>query len=252
MLAAKLGVRRIPGKGASVNVPVDAEDDGEFVSTAEAAATDRDAPALGVKAMTLVKYTKRVELSVELLEDEDSRIMAFLDDFVGRGMAKTHNNLLLTEVGTNGAALLTFAGGAVIADGEPEAMVGNDNLSGYLDDSASVAWVTRSSTHWKIMALKGDARKYAGMPQALPAGQLSLLGYPMHYSNSVATPALGAKSLFFGNWNYVGMREAPGFTVLRDPYSLANKGQIVLHYYFRAVYGVLQAEAIGYGQHAAA
>ena len=94
-LSASLGVRNIPGVGTTVNVPVDNEADGEFVSTAEAAASDRDAPALGTVAMTLVKYTKRVELSNELLQDEDSRLMEFLNDFVGRGMAKTHNDLLL-------------------------------------------------------------------------------------------------------------------------------------------------------------
>jgi phage head maturation protease len=59
-LYGKLGVMQIPGSGTTVNVPLDAEADGEFVSTAEAAAFDRDAPALGTAAMTLVKYTKKV------------------------------------------------------------------------------------------------------------------------------------------------------------------------------------------------
>ena len=61
MLAKKLGVRNIPGKGTTVNVPLDGEDDGEFVSTAESDPYDRDAPALGQAAMTLVKYTKKVD-----------------------------------------------------------------------------------------------------------------------------------------------------------------------------------------------
>lgn len=251
MLAARLGVRRIPGKGTTVDVPLDGEADGEFVATNEAADSDRDAPALGVKSLTLVKYTKRVELSNELLEDDDSNILAFLNDFVGRGMAKTHNSLLLTEVGSNGTKLGDLTA-AAIAAGELETIVGNDDLSGYLDDSTSVGWVMRSSTHWDIMALTGNDRLYAGMATGQPGKGMQLLGYPVAYSNKAAAQAANAKSVYFGNWNYVGYREAPGFTVLRDPYSLATKGQLVLHYYFRAVYGVLQAEAIGYGQHAAA
>lgn len=249
MLASKLGVRAIPGQGTTVNVPLDAEDDGEFVATNEAQDSDRDAPALSVKAMTLVRYTKRVELSYELLEDEDSRLLAFLADFVGRGMAKTHNGLLLTEVAANGKLLKSFGSATAIAVSELEPMVFDDDLSNYLDDSASVAWVMRPSVYGKILVIDdAKTRRYAPNAQG-DAAKPSVLGYPVQYSAKAGSTAASAKSAFFGNWNYVGFREAPGFTVLRDPYSLAKKGQVVFHYYFRTVYGVLQAEAIGFGQH---
>ncbi|NIP96552.1 MAG: hypothetical protein GWO24_25210, partial [Akkermansiaceae bacterium] len=63
-LVQALGVREIPGKGTTVNIPVDNEDDGEFVSTAESNAYDRDAPAINQVQSTLVKYTKKVDLTV--------------------------------------------------------------------------------------------------------------------------------------------------------------------------------------------
>jgi HK97 family phage major capsid protein len=252
MLATRLGVRRIPGKGTTVNVPLDGEDDGEFVATSEANDSDRDAPALGVKQMTLAKYTKRVELSYELLEDEDSKLLAFLGDFVGRGMAKTHNALLLTEVAANGALLKSFGSATVIAVSELEPLVYNDALNAYLDDTASVAWVMRPSVYGEILVLdNANARRYAANAQG-DASNPMLLGYPVQYSAKAGGTAASAKSVYFGNWSFVGYREAPGFTVLRDPYSLAKKGQIVLHYYFRTVYGVLQSEAIGYGAHPSA
>lgn len=249
MIASRLGVRDIPGVGTTVNVPLDAEDDGEFVSTSEAASTDRDAPALGQKAMTLVKYTKRVELSWELLEDEDSNLLTFLNDFVGRGMAKTHNNLLLTEVAANGTNLTSFASATAIAAGEPEDVVENDNLSHYLDDAGSVGWVMRSTTHWAIKSITGNDRLYA--EQTAGSRGMTLLGYPVIYSNKAAAIASTAVTTYFGNWNFVGKREAPQFEVIRDPYSNAATGQLTLHYYFRTVYGVLQAEAIGYADQAA-
>lgn len=249
MLARVLGVRNIPGKGLTVNVPLDAEDDGEFVSTNEAATFDKDTPALGQAPMTLVKYTKQVPLSVELLEDEDSRLLAFLEDFVGRGMAKTHNGLLVTEVTTNGSSLKTFGAAAAYTLGDLEGVAYGSNIAAYLDDSGSVAWVTSAPNYSKIAAvqLTGGARAYTSNFQDQPG--VSILGYPVKFSNKVAAAAASAKSLLFGNWNFVGMREAPGFEILRDPYSLASKGQVVLHYYFRVVYKVLQAEAIGYGIH---
>ena len=245
MLAQSLGVRAIPGIGTTVNVPIDDEDDGEFVSTAESAAYDRDAPALSQKAMTLVKYTKKVDLTVELLEDEDSRLMAFLDDFVGRGMAKTHNGLLLTEVAANGSILKTFASTTAIAVDELEPIVYNEALSNYLDDSNSAAWVMQRAVHGEIILIDdANIRRYAQNSQPDGTGP-NLLGFPVAYSAKSGATAASAKSVYFGNWNYVGYREAPGFSVIRDPYSRASYGEILLHYMFRAVYGVLQEEAIG-------
>ena len=254
MLKERLGVRNIPGKGTTVNVPVDNEDDGEFVSTAESSAYDRDAPALSTVAMTLVKYTKKVDLTVELLEDEDSRILSFLNDFIGRGMAKTHNNLLLTEVASNGTALKTFASATVIAVDELEPIIFNEALGNYLDDAGSVAWVMQRAVHGEIVLLDdASTRRYA--QNAIPDGgglMPSLLGFPVAYSAKSGATAASAKSVYFGNWNYVGYREAPGFTVIRDPYSRAGYGEIILHYMFRADYGVLQAEAVGYAAHPSA
>lgn len=254
MLAQRLGVRNIPGTGTTVNVPVDNEDDGEFVSTAESNAYDRDAPAIGQVAMTLEKYTKKVDLTVELLEDEDSRILAFLNDFVGRGMAKTHNSLLLTEVAANGTSLKTFASATVIAVDELEPIVFNEALSHYMDDGGSVAWVMQRAVHGEIVLLDdANTRRYA--QNAVPEGGAlgpTLLGFPVAYSAKSGATAASAKSVYFGNWNFVGYREAPGFSVIRDPYSRAGYGEVIFHYMFRACYDVLIAEAIGYGVHPSA
>ncbi len=250
MLAQKLGVRQIPGVGTTVDVPIDNEADGEFVSTAESAAFDRDAPALGTVAMTLVKYTKKVDLTVELLEDEDSRLMTFLDDFVGRGMAKTHNDLLITEVETNGTSLKVFASATAIAAGEPEDIVFQNDLSNYLDDAGSVSWVTRAPTFGDIASITGNARLYAETPGGSFGREL--LGYPVSYSAKVEAVAADQKSVLFGNWNMVGIREAPSFSLIRDPFSRAGNGELILHYMFRADYAVLIAEAIGYAEHPSA
>jgi HK97 family phage major capsid protein len=243
-----LGVLDIPGVGTTVNVPIDNEDNGEFVLTAEVADYDLDSPALGQAPMTLAKYTKDVTLSEELLEDEDSRLLPFLANFVGRGMAKTENNLLITEAATNGTSLVTFASNAAIAVGELEQIVYDDNISFYLDDTVNSSWIMRPSTFGSVVSITGEPRTYA----ETPAGSFrrSLLNYPVSFSNKAAAIATTATSVYFGNWNYMGRRQAPGFTVLRDPYSLAKSGQVVFHYYFRTVYKVLQAEAIGYGEHA--
>ncbi len=245
MLAARLPILKVPGVGTTVDVPIDGEADGEFVATTEANDFDKDAPALAKKSLTLVLYSKYTDVSYQLLEDTPTNLLGFLADFVGRGMAKTHNSLLLTEVAANGTALKTFASATAIAFGEPEDIVGNNDLGAYLDDDSAIAWVTRSSTHWDIKSLVGTDRQYSLNGDT---GK-TLLGYPVLYSQKAAAPAASAKSVYFGNWNMVAMREAPGITFLRDPYTMAIKGQVRLLWHFRTVYGVLQAEAIGYGVH---
>ena len=244
-LVGKLGLMRIPGKGTTVNVPVDNEDDGEFVSTAEAGTFDLDAPALDQVQSTLVKYTKRVLLSDELLEDEDSALIAFLNNFIGRGAAKTYNSLIVAEAVANGTNLLTFASATAIAAGEPEQIVDNDNLGAYMDDAGSVSWLMRWSTHWMIKRITGDDRMY---DSSKDDGK-TLLDMPVNYSNKVATVATGNASVLFGNWSYMGYRDQP-MTVLRNPFKHADTGQLALYYYLRTDLNVLQAEAIGYADQA--
>lgn len=253
MLAGALGCRLIPGVGTTVNVPVDAEDDGEFVETAEAANSDLDAPALGQKAFTLKVYSKYLDLSYELLRDEASNVLAFISNFVGRGQAKTHNNLMLTEVAANGTNLKTFASTSAIAAGEIEDIEADDDLGAYLDD-ASVAWVMRNSTLSAIRSITGNDRLYSDPATGAPnvKDRRQLLGYDVFRSNKAAPIGASAKSVYFGNWFYLGYRAPDGLQFLRDPYSVAVKRQVRLHYYFSAVYGVLQAEAIGYADHPSA
>lgn len=246
MLAARLPIFRVPGVGTTVDVPFDNEADGEFVATAEAATFDKDAPAVGKKSLTLALYSKYTDVSYQLLDDTPANLMSFLADFVGRGMAKTHNNLLLTEVASNGTNFKTFASATAIAFGEPEDIVGNDDLSAYLEDDAAAGWVMRSATHWDIKSIVGSDRQYAVNGD----NNRTLLGYPVFYSQKAAAVASAAKSIYFGNWRYVAMREAPGITFIRDPYTASLTGQVRLLWHFRTVYGVLQAEAIGYGTQA--
>lgn len=246
-LPRMVGCRLIPGVGTTVDVPYDNETDGEFVSTAEAGSFDLDAPALGQAQLTLVKYSKYIKLSVELLNDEDAALMAFLSDWVARGQAKTYNSLLLTEIASNGTSLKTTASATAVAAGEPEGVVGNDNLAYFLEDDAggTINWIMRPSTFWAFGAITGSPRLYAEDPSgSRPRRQL--VGYPVYFSGKAGALTASQKSAYFGNWYYVGYREGPGFTLLRDPYSAASTGQVVLWMYFRTVFKVLQPTAVGY------
>lgn len=248
-LAERLGVRMVPGVGTTVNYPFENADPQVFATTAEQAdahttSYERDALQFDVRAFTLVKKTKKLELTEEILDDEDANLNAFIADSIGRSIGITHNTMLLTEVATHGTALKTFASASAIADGEAEDIVYHDTLSYYLDDGQSNAWVMRPATYGKLRKLSADPRSYVGAPQGF---QRNLLEYPVAYSNAAAAVAASAKSMYFGNWYYMGLREAPALRMIRDPYTV--DGIVVLKYTFRAVYGQLIAGAIGYGVH---
>ncbi|MBK9272915.1 MAG: phage major capsid protein [Flavobacteriales bacterium] len=189
-----------------------------------------------------------MELTTQLMRDEDVNLMGYIADKISREYAQTHNSLLITEAAASGTALKTYASATAIAAGEPEDIVFNDTLSYYLDESNSNAWVTRPSTFGNIASITGNARLYAETPGGSFGREL--LGYPVLYSNQVTATAASAKDLYFGNWYYMGYREDPTINLLVNPYR--SPGLTILEYSFGAVYKLRQAGALGYGVHPSA
>jgi len=245
-LTADLGILNVPGVGTTVNVPRDDEADGEFVVTAETGDAhtpvfDRDAFAVGKVAMTLVKYTKKIELTDELLLDNDSNLMAWLETRVGRGLAKTDNSLIVTEALASGTAALTLDAAAAIGAAEIPELV-YLQADGYEEGSS---WIMRRATMGYLKGLTGSAFQFADTPGSRSGAEL--WGFPVYNTGKAAAMAGGGKSLIFGNFSYMGMRKMPGLTMLVDPYTV--DGMVVLKYYYRAVFKVLQPAAIIYATH---
>lgn len=253
-LTDRLGCQMIPGKGTTVNHVYENADAVIFATTSEQADDlstndyERDAPVLAAKAFTLVKKTKKLNITEEVADDNDVNLMEAVANWIGRGIALTHNSALITEAAASGSTLKTYAAAAAIAAGEPEDIVFGDTVGFYLDDDKAVNWVTRPTTFGNIASITGNSRLYA----ETPGGRFSreLLGYPVFYSNYVTATAASAKDLYFGNWWYMGFREDPKLRVINDPYS--EDGVVVIKYSFRIVYGVLIAGALGFGVHPSA
>lgn len=250
-ISERLGVQRVPGIGTTVNHPYENADPNEFATTSEQVDNltntyERDAPVLAKKALTLVKKTKKLVITEELSDDEDANLLAYIGDHIGRAVAITQNAMLLAEVAANGSTLKTFAAAAAIAAGEPEDIVYGDTLGYYLDELSSVAWVMRPSTFGAIKSITGDDRQYGDFR----GGPKELLEYPVVFANAAAAIGASAKSIYFGNWSFVGMREDPSLRLIRDPFSV--DGAILLKYSFRCCFGILQAGACGFAVHPSA
>ena len=244
-----LGLMMIPGQGTTVNVTTDAHGDAKFVTTAEqdsahAQNFDRDAPTVARVPMTLVKKTKKIELTDELMEDEDSRLMEWIETLVGQGLARTWNEEIVTKALAGGTAAVTFASATAIAASEvPELMYSLP--AGY---EGGAQWVMSKNTGYAIYSMQGDVFLHRTTP-AGTADRPSLWGHDVNYTLEMPDIASTATSLIHGNFNYMGYREAPGLTLLRDPYS--TDGVLTLKYYVRMVAEVLQPLAIRIGTQAA-
>lgn len=248
MLADKLGVRRLPGKGTTVNVPVEAGATNPFILTAEKATKDIDSPQLGQLAFTLKKYTKVVPLTTELLEDEDSNLLGFIEDYVGKAMAMTHNTLLMTAALAVGGAMPGFTilplTGIAAGVGQIPAMV--YGLREPYADSAK--FVMRRTTEGAYFSIQGAEFVFGNNSEG--SGH-SIWGIPIYNSGDIGAIGASSKVAVLADWSYMGMRQADSIGFLRDPYSRVMENVVQLIYEFRVVYGVLQPEAGVVGQLAA-
>lgn len=251
-LSVRLGCQRVTGQGTTVNYPYENADPSVFAATLEqiddySKTFQRDRPTIATKAFTLAKKTKKIVLTDETLEDEDAALMNFIGDHIGRAIGLTKNALLLTEAAATGTPLKVFASATAIAAGEIEPLIYHDTLGYYLDDTGAIGWIMKPSTFGKIKAITGDSRLYA--PQVM-GSRGNLEEYPVYFSASAGAMTASGKSVYLGNWWYMGVREGNSIGFLRDPYT--TDGVVYLKYWFRIVFGQLIAGAIGYGKQATA
>ena len=245
-LGPRLGVRRIPGKGTTVKQPFDADANNRFTATNQGGTIAKDAPIIESKDLTLVKYTKFIEIAWELLRDEDASLMAFVSDWVARGWATTLNSLLVTEALAQGTAGQTLAGATAIAAGEVPLFAGRLKPE-YQNDAQ---WVLHQMTWAYLQSLTGQQFQFAPTPGAR-VDEERLLAFPLRLTSEMPQIAAGAKTMLFGNFWYMGYRSGAGLEMLRDPYSAAGTGEVRIYFYFDHVYGVLLPEAIQYATQAA-
>jgi len=251
-LLDRLGLTKIPGKGKDVTVPVELASStvNPFIVTNEKAAKDKDSPSLASITMTLVKYTKVVPLTTELMEDEDANLLGFIEDYVARAMADTINTAIVT------AALKTSApaGFAILPLTTPTAAPFVADLTAmyyglrepYADKGK---FVMRRATEGAYATIQGQPFVFAPTPAG---GAGTFMGAPVYNAIDVPALALNAKAAIFADWSYMGYRQGASIGFLRDPYSRVLENVVQLIYEFRFVAQVLQPEAGVIGQKPAA
>jgi HK97 family phage major capsid protein len=258
-IARAAGAIVIPVSAASVNVPYERTRQAVPVSTAEAAAYDiLENQIFDKKAVTIVKYTRNVPITEELMEDAVVDFVPFVTGQLARAFAQLENTVFLTA--STGAWYgstkgLDFDSATAIAVAEiPELY---HKLS--QEYRAGSVWLGTKATEGYIRGLNtAYAFPFAGnggwsgamgdVNKGLGAGPL--LNSPFYNWSGVEEIGAEHKSLMIGNFNagYV-ILERRGMTVVRDTTTGIKEGLIYLLASCRIGGGVTIAEAFQHGLH---
>lgn len=256
-IARRAGAQTFRGSMDTFKVPADAEADGEWVITAEESDSDKDTPAIGQPTITAYEFTKESPVSNKLLNDSVVNVEEILMRHAGRGLAKTENNYFLVGDGT-GEPLGAVPGGTLVTDH----FAANNTISAaeiraakfllpeyYEDGNPPGSWVMRRATEGVLRGLaSANQFLFDSNPQGDYKGR-TFQGNPIFNSDKMAAIGTDAYSVSYGNWEFYGIYEVVGMTVLRDPYSLARKRQTSFHFATRFGGTVLQAVAFRSFQH---
>jgi HK97 family phage major capsid protein len=257
-IISKLGVMRVKTDRDKFNFPAEGTSLSKFtIVDEEGAISDaEDEPTFGQEQVTIYKFTKLIKVSEELMWDENSNLEAFLNNALGRAWADTENYYALIGADTTqpegafvgGTAALTLDSASAIGAAEiPELMgkLGTPYHNG-------AAWVMDPATWFYLKGLTSASVFTFTTGLARMSGTVdgpTLEGYPVVLNSNAATIAASAKTLLFGNFDYLGWVENRGFRVRRLNELYAGTGQIGILAQMRFGCRVLQAEAFQYATH---
>ena len=259
-IISKLGLRRVVTNRDKYNFPTENGSLAKFTLVAEEGAISaaEEEPTFAQNGVVVYKFNKLIKVSEELLEDDNANLEAFLTDSLGRALADTENYYSLIGAGSTqpqgafvgGTAGLTLDSASAIGAAEiPELMgkLGTPYHNG-------AAWVMDPATWFYLKGLSGNQFVFtSGL--ARMSGTVdgpTLEGYPVILNSNAAGVTASAKSLLFGNFNYMGFVTNRGLRVRRLNELYAGNGQVGILATYRFGCEVLQAEAFQYATHPSA
>ena len=260
-ILTKLGVMRVTTNRDKFNFPTENSSLSKFSIVAEEGAVTgaEEEPTIGQVVVPIYKFQKLIKVSEELLEDENSNLEAFLTNAIGRALADTENYYSLIGAGTTepqgafigGTAGLTLDSATAIGASEIPELMGK--LGSPYHNGA--AWVMDPATWFYLKGLVGSSVFTFTSGLARMSGTVdgpTLDGYPVILNGNVANVGLSAKSLLFGNFNFMGVVLNRGVRIRRLTELYAGNGQVGILATYRFGCAVLQAEAFQYATHPAA
>lgn len=211
---------------------------GELVAE-NAEATDAHI-TFGTVALPVYKYSSKVvTVPVELLQDSNVDIEAFVRKRIVTRLGRIENNHFTTGTGTSQPrGVITAATvGKTGATGQTTTVIYDDlvDLEFSIDPAyrelGNCRWMLNSTVMRDLRKIKDTTGRPIWMPgdaEGVTGGMpATLLGYPYTYNQSMASMAANAKSIAFGDFSFYHIRDVMAVTFHRFTDSAyAKKGQV--------------------------
>lgn len=194
------------------------------VIVAEAAAIGASDPVFAQRTLKAYKYGILLQLSSELITDTSVDLEGYLAMELGRALGNGFGAHAITGSGsgqptgvvtsaTAGVTGATSVVGAFTADNLIDLMF---SVIAPYRNSPSCHWMLKDSTLGAVRKLKDTAGYYLFSPAATMGAPDTLLGKPIVTDPNVAAPALGAKSVIFGDFSRYFVRLVNGIRLERS------------------------------------
>ena len=194
-----------------------------------------------------------ITVARELLEDTSVDLLGFLSDQIGVGLGQALNSTFTNGTGTTQAAGLVAnaAAGVTGGTGVTGAFTADNLISlVYSVNTAArrrpgAGFQMNSTAIAAVRSLKDNYGRYIFDPALSADKNDLLLGYPIYENPDMANPALGAKSVIFGDLKSYYIREVqPGIRLDRsDDYAFAND-QVTFRYTYRGDGALVQTSHV--------
>lgn len=256
-IISRLGLTRVTTDRDKFNFPTENTSMTKFTIVAEEGAitTAQSDPSFDQVAVTIYNFKKLIKVSEELLEDENSNLEAFLTNALGRALADTENYYALIGTGDSqpqgafvgGTAGLTLDSASAIGAGEIPELMGKLKTPYH----SGAAFVMDPATWFYLKGLTGSQFIFTDGVARL-SGTVdgpTLEGFPVVLNSNVAAIGASAKSVLFGNFDFMGFVTNRGVRVRRLVELYAGNGQVGILANYRFGCAVLQAEAFQFATH---
>jgi len=245
------GVTIFPATTDTINLPAEDTAPPKFTRTAEAGGLATDDPSFAQNQLTVEAWSTSVQASRQLLADNIGGFETYYNQRVARGLAQLESYYCAIGDGSN-AHTGVFAGGdtdAITIDTDhgysSDGFITGEALwavyytlgEGYRNDAV---WLCNGTTAKEIATAKiGDnagsnAYAFPGVQLAsFAGGRLNVLGRPLFEQGDIDDFAANKGFLALGVPEFYYLIEREGLSVLRDPYSRANTGEVCFHVFAR-------------------
>jgi HK97 family phage major capsid protein len=215
-------------------------------SVAAAGTISESNPTFSSITLGAEKYGALVQVAQELVSDAGFNITSYIAQQLGTSLGLQANSVLTTKLSAAAGSVVT-GGTGVAGAASYENLI--DLVYGIADGARVLPGLGFQMSKSGIAAarkLKDGAGNYIWTNSAVPGQPATLLGYPVFENPSVASVAVGAKSVLFGHLPSFKVRVAGGIRVDQSTDFAFNTDTVTYRGLIRLDGGLTHATHIGY------